>query len=293
MNISSRHRPVVFGEVLFDRFPDGSVVLGGAPFNVAWHLQAFGAEPLFVSRVGDDELGRRILDTMGEWGMDTGGVQQDTEHPTGTVEVRFEAGEPRYDIVEGRAYDFVAADALPAPAGAALVYHGSLALRGPVSRDAFGALAEAAGAPRFMDVNLRSPWWRRDAVDALMRQATWLKLNHEELDLLAPGANPQTLCRDYGLEALILTRGAAGAELWTEAEVATVAPETGAALVDTVGAGDAFASVILLGLLSGWPPGLIVQRAQAFAGAIVGVRGATVADPAFYSTFQTQWQLPG
>ena len=49
-----RARPAVFGEVLFDCFADGTRVLGGAPFNVAWHLQAFGEAPLFVSRVGDD-----------------------------------------------------------------------------------------------------------------------------------------------------------------------------------------------------------------------------------------------
>ena len=35
-------RAIIFGEVLFDTFPDGTAVLGGAPFNVAWHLQGFG-----------------------------------------------------------------------------------------------------------------------------------------------------------------------------------------------------------------------------------------------------------
>ena len=61
-------RPLVFGEVLYDRFPDGSTVLGGAPFNVAWHLQGFGLAPTFISRVGDDELGERIIATMTAWG---------------------------------------------------------------------------------------------------------------------------------------------------------------------------------------------------------------------------------
>ena len=70
----SGQRPVIFGEVLFDRFPDGSVVLGGAPFNVAWHLQAFGMAPLFISRVGNDALGRTIRDTMHCWEMDASGL---------------------------------------------------------------------------------------------------------------------------------------------------------------------------------------------------------------------------
>jgi hypothetical protein len=57
-------RPVIFGEVLYDCFPDGEAVLGGAPFNVAWHLQGLGLSPLFISRVGDDPLGHRVRDII-------------------------------------------------------------------------------------------------------------------------------------------------------------------------------------------------------------------------------------
>ena len=60
MPVTGTGQPVVFGEVLFDIFPDGSRVLGGAPFNVAWHLQAFGCAPLFVSRIGEDENGEQV-----------------------------------------------------------------------------------------------------------------------------------------------------------------------------------------------------------------------------------------
>ena len=76
---------VVFGEVLFDVFPGGEAVLGGAAFNVAWNLQGLGLAPLFVSRVGADELGRRVLDAMASWGMETRGVEVDSSRPTGRV----------------------------------------------------------------------------------------------------------------------------------------------------------------------------------------------------------------
>ena len=56
--------PMIFGEVLFDEFEDGSTVLGGAPFNVAWHLQGLGVSPLFISRVGQDNLGDQVLSGM-------------------------------------------------------------------------------------------------------------------------------------------------------------------------------------------------------------------------------------
>ena len=78
-------RPVIFGEVLFDHFPDGSRVLGGAPFNVAWHLRGFGANPLVISAVGGDSEGREVLERMTSWDLATDGIQTDEEHPTGRV----------------------------------------------------------------------------------------------------------------------------------------------------------------------------------------------------------------
>ncbi|MCK9397903.1 MAG: PfkB family carbohydrate kinase, partial [Methylobacter sp.] len=70
----SNNRITIFGEVLFDHFPDDSCVLGGAPFNVAWHLQAFGREPFFISRVGQDRLGDSIRSAMRSWDMDLSGL---------------------------------------------------------------------------------------------------------------------------------------------------------------------------------------------------------------------------
>jgi fructokinase len=98
-------RPVVFGKVLFDRFPDDTAVLGGTPFNVAWHLQGLGHDPLFLSRVGRDGPGRQVGQAMRHWGMDTTGLQTDADYPTGAVELAFEAGQPSFDILPDQAYD--------------------------------------------------------------------------------------------------------------------------------------------------------------------------------------------
>jgi len=289
-------RPVVFGEVLFDRFPDGNEVLGGAPYNVAWHLQAFGQAPLFVSRVGDDDLGRRIREAMTAWRMDTSGLQLDSVHPTGTVEVSFRDGDPSYDIVQDCAYDFVEAGALPSLPEIALIYHGSLALRGAVARQAFFELSSRTGAPRFLDVNLRPPWWRRDSVLEMIGGATWIKLNEHELDLLAsPGIDKDrasgAMRKEFGLDIVILTRGDQGAELHAADARLKVTPETTEQVVDTVGAGDAFTSVVLLGLLNNWSMKTTMERAQSFASAVVGIRGATVEDADFYSKFRAEWGL--
>jgi fructokinase len=289
-------RPIVFGEVLFDRFPDGAVVLGGAPFNVAWNLQAFGRAPLLISRVGDDDLGRDIRSRMQRWGMDTSLLQVDPSHPTGTVDVTIEDGEPSYEIVADVAYDFIEAADLRSIGDAALIYHGSLALRSAASRAAFEQLIETTGLPRFLDVNLRPPWWSAARVVALLGGARWVKLNEDELSSLAPQSRASDTSADefrrrFELDAVILTRGEHGALCLTDAGAHTVRPSSGDRKVDTVGAGDAFASVVLLGLLEQWPLPTALERAQTFASAVVGLRGATSEDRGFYAGFTDAWGI--
>lgn len=283
--------PLVFGEVLFDRFPDGAEVLGGAPFNVAWHLQGFDLTPVFVSRVGEDPLGRRIAAAMRDRGMTTEALQTDPRYPTGTVEVRLQGGEPSYDIVAERAYDHIDVDALPELAGRGLLYHGSLAARAPGSAAALSHLRERVSPATFVDVNLRDPWWSRARVGALLDGARWAKLNADELALLVPeGADieqrARRLVQRHGLEILFATLGAKGAfALTRDGDIAHVAPAAQVEVVDVVGAGDGFASVLILGLLRGWLLGETLERAQTFASAIVGQRGATIAEPVFYTRF--------
>ena len=288
----------IFGEVLYDVFPDGQQVLGGAPFNVAWHAQAFGLSPHFISRVGSDEAGDRVIAAMHNWGMHLDAVQQDPGHPTGRVQVSLTAdNEPAYTIVPDCAYDFINADALPPAGGCELLYHGTLALRNTVSRRALEALKRENPGGTFIDINLRAPWWNRDAVIATLAGMRWIKLNNHELGLLVPDAAGLDEAIDlfmqcYAPELLIVTQGDAGARAVTGAgETARTAPERQHPVVDTVGAGDAFASVVLLGVMRHWPLPLIMQRAQIFASAIVGMRGATVSDMAFYQPFLENWEL--
>jgi fructokinase len=94
---------------------------------------------------------------------------------------------------------------------------------------------------------------------------------------------------------VILTLGARGAVALTAgAEPVEVAPPARLPVVDAVGAGDAFASVCILGLRRGWPLGDTLGRAQAFAARIVGQRGAIAPDPGLYEPFIDQWGLsPG
>jgi fructokinase len=287
--------PVIMGEVLFDSFPDGTEVLGGAPFNVAWHLQAFGENPLFISRVGNDPLGETIRTAMEKWGMTTAGLQVDSNHPTGTVKVHLRDNEPTFEIVADRAYDHISADMLPSVTACSLLYHGSLALRNAESRTTLNRLKHTLQSAIFVDINLRPPWWKKDAVYALLKEADWVKLNGEELRLLTiegrdDDERAAMLQKQCEIDLLFVTHGSEGASVRTaDGNTLEVKPVRNLEVVDTVGAGDAFASVLLLGLMNEWPLRLTMERAQSFATAIVGVRGATVMDRAFYKSFLEEW----
>lgn len=286
-------QPLIFGEVLFDQFPGGRRVLGGAPFNVAWHLQAFGEGPVFISRVGLDADGEKILGGMKQWGMDVSGMQTDEDLPTGRVQVTIVDDEPGYDIVHPAAWDAIESpQSLP---DLKLLYHGSLALRDSISRRACRRLREACPSLVFVDVNLRSPWWNKEQVLEEIQGADWVKLNRAELDELLPGnqtvrERAEALMEISGLQSLLLTDGSRGAEVLTRTgEHLRTQPEKNIFIRDTVGAGDAMASVMVLGILRGWPLPLSLERAQQFASAMVGQRGATVQDKSFYSAFMDQW----
>ena len=167
--MSNQFPPVIFGEVLYDCFPDGSRVLGGAPFNVAWHCQAFGLQPLFISRVGDDSPGKNILSAMLGWEMNTAGLQIDSEHATGRVNVSFNDNEPCYDIVENSAWDFISSQELPELNKESVLYHGSLALRNPVSAECLEKIKQHISSAIFVDINIRTPWWNRTLITNIMQ----------------------------------------------------------------------------------------------------------------------------
>jgi fructokinase len=149
----------------------------------------------------------------------------------------------------------------------------------------------------FIDVNLRAPWWDRDTVLELIEGARWIKVNADELKALAPdGRNLEQraarLQDRFGLDAVFVTLGGEGALARAQdGTLARVRPARDLKVVDTVGAGDAFASVLLLGLILEWDLQETLERAQEFASAVVGLRGATINDKRFYEPFTRFWGI--
>lgn len=288
-------RPVIFGEVLFDSFPDGSEVLGGAPFNVARHLHGFDLEPLFISRIGEDRRGEQVYEAMAGWGMDISGLQQDAQYPTGAVRIAMQGSRHAFDILPQQAYDYIdAAQALSLlqQHQLSLLYFGSLIERESVSRHTLQQL-RLLPVPLFSDVNLRAPWWDFERVVSILQSVDWGKLNEEELATLGYTGDLESAAKQmrehFAMQLLVVTRGEAGALLITADKVLRGSPVAVRKLVDTVGAGDAFSAVVMLGMSKGWPLEKTLVLALEFAAHICEVRGAVLPDNRYYQMCLAKW----
>lgn len=290
--MTSQTKLLIFGEALFDCFSSKEQVLGGAPFNIAWHLQALKDDVRFLTRVGNDELGDTIIEAMSDWGMDLRSVQIDDAHPTGQVDVSIVDNEPNYTIAPNVAYDFIEADdEITEWSSEGLLYHGTLALRNNISRQTLAQLASRPNISIFLDVNFRDPWWSVEETHHWLNNARWAKVNHHELIALGYESadikqDMLTLRTKFGLDHLIVTRGEAGAIVCDQNEqFHHCIPEKASHIIDTVGAGDAFTAMYIHGLALGWTIPKILSLAQQFASQALSIRGATSKDPEFYKPF--------
>lgn len=258
--VTQSFTPIIcFGESLWDVLPAGRQP-GGAPYHVAVHLHRLGHAVQLVSRVGRDELGTELLAAMDAHGLDCRLVQHSPTHLTGVVKANVRPGhDTTYKIVKPVAWDYIrfSEELRAAVAGAPMLVYGSLAARTAATRETLYRLLQHA-AFKVFDVNLRPPHYTREVVKYLLRQADFVKLNLAELaEIMAwlgqPAAEATALpflAAHFGLQAVCLTKGAAGATLWTDhqffasAGAPTVAPAA-------IGSSDAF----LATLLAKWPTG--------------------------------------
>ncbi len=250
---------VGIGEILWDMLPTGKA-LGGAPANFAYHAKRLGEEGWAVSAIGDDPLGREIMDIVGEKRLNN--LIAVTDKPTGTVQVTLDAhGVPTYNIMEDVAWDNIPftpeMEALAKRADA--VCFGSLVQR-MGSRDAVLKFLHATRpeALRVFDINLRQHYYSKEVLDTSLRLANILKINDEEIrivaDMFGLDGDDTAACRSlverYDLQLVILTKGADGSEVITATEAI---PQTvgKVEVVDTVGAGDSFTAAFVVSYLRG------------------------------------------
>lgn len=261
--MTKRHTIVGLGELLWDVLPAGKQ-LGGAPANFAYITSLLGDRGIPASRLGDDHYGHEATQRLSDLGLPTGFIQKDATHPTGMVRVELDsAGQPRYEICESVAWDYLEWtpqwQTLAADADA--VCFGSLAQRSAHSRSTIRSFVKAtrATAARVFDVNLRQNFFNAEVLADSMKLATIVKLNHEELPRImqlfqqetrSPESSARRLVEMYGLKLVCVTRGDGGSILAT-ADACSMHHGFRVKVADTIGAGDAFTAALIHEYLRG------------------------------------------
>lgn len=139
-----------------------------------------------------------------------------------------------------------------------------------------------SGAPFFYDINLRRGGYSDEVIEASLPQADILKLNEEELQecmrMRGVGGEPSAVIRlmmaKLSLNMVALTKGDLGSELFTPEDSSFAVAEAVEQMVDTVGAGDAFAAMLSIGILKKWPLQRTHRMAAEFASRICIIEGA-------------------
>lgn len=254
---------VGMGEALWDVLPEGKKI-GGAPANFAYHVSQFGLPSCVVSAVGDDALGKEIVDNFTSKGLNQ--LIAEVPYPTGTVQVEIDqAGVPQYEIKENVAWDNIPyTDSLEDLARQTkAVCFGSLAQRNVVSRNTINSFLDAMPHNEdnlvVFDVNLRQGFYNKDILCNSMKRCNILKINDEELVTVSrmfgyPGIDLQDKCwillGKYNLKMLILTCGINGSYVFTPGNV-SFQPTPKVEVADTVGAGDSFTAAFISSILKG------------------------------------------
>ena len=253
---------IAVGEIVWDMLPAGKQ-LGGAPLNFAFFSKELGAEAYAVSAIGNDVLGDETLAVASATGVNLDYLQRNNL-PTSRVLISLDSeGVPQYEIVEN-----VAWDALECPQmilnlvkDASVMCWGSLAQRSVTSRQSVLAMLSAAPKEcvKVFDINIRQHYYSREVIETSLGYADILKLNEDELPLVASIlglSGPEhdivsQLIEKYALKYLVYTHGADFSEVYSATGEYSHVPTPKVKVVDTVGAGDSFTAVFVTSILQG------------------------------------------
>jgi fructokinase len=282
--MDKKHKVAGIGELLWDVLPSGKQA-GGAPFNFAYHACQAGCESYVFSAVGNDDLGQELLLKASQIGVN-GRYIQENNYPTSTVTITLNSqGHPDYTIHENVAWDFMRLNADMNELAKELdaVCFGSLAQRNHVSTVTVQSFLSALKSEclKVFDINLRQQYFSKKIITSSLEFADVLKLNDEELPVLAnffdlQGGVPdqlRQLTQKFNLKCIAYTMGSKGSLILSPDNYSILdAPKV--QVVDTVGAGDAFTAILIAGLLKKKPLTDIHKEATEVAAYVCTQKGA-------------------
>jgi fructokinase len=274
---------VCFGEMLWDCFP-GEDIPGGAPMNVALNLRQLGFEVKMISSLGKDDYGLNLRNFISTYDLDQSLIQETSEYPTGKVLV--DQSDPEnilYEIVAPAAWDYIqpTAEGIKEVREADAFVYGSLSVR---NQESWDTLYELIHLPvlKIFDINLRAPFYDFSQIDIILGYSDILKINEDELSVLAQNFNlpdnPEAFCKEllelYPLKLICVTLGAKGAMIYSNNKFYHHSGYK-VNVKDTVGSGDAFLSGLIKTYLERNSPDKILDFACALGAFVATQRGGT------------------
>jgi fructokinase len=289
---------VCYGEILWDVLPDGPQP-GGAPLNVAYHLNKLGVASGLISRIGDDNNGHKLEELMGNWGINKSFLQTDKEHATSEVLARMNNGnEVTYEIVFPVAWDFIdEANELKEQIKPAKYFvYGSLASRNDTSRNTLIELLDT-DAIKVFDINIRPPFINHSLLEVLLTKADIVKFNEAELSMVQTmfsgsfEGEPQMvkfIQSRFNVPEIVVTKGEFGASYYKNDEAHHIWGNE-IKVTDTIGSGDSFLAAFIASHYLKDQPKDILMKAIAMGGFIATKKGGCPQyDIAEYIQFRDQ-----
>lgn len=272
---------ICYGEILWDVLPEGPQP-GGAPLNVAYHLNKMGLSTSIISKIGNDSNGERLVGLMDTWGINLQFLQVDTVYPTSEVLAKMNGNEVSYEIIFPVAWDFITNnnDIRSAINPSTYFVYGSLASRNGTSRNTLFKLLET-DAIKVFDINLRPPYMEQDLLKILLGKADIVKLNQAELEMvqvifngsLGNEASQVKFIQDrFDIGEVIITKGEFGASYYTKARAYHFWGNE-VKVKDTIGSGDSFLAAFIANHHLNIRPELILKNAIAMGAFIATKKG--------------------
>ncbi len=282
MRDNIKHNVVCFGEVLWDILPSGAEP-GGAPINVAYHLHKQKKHPAVITKIGNDDEGKKLVEIFSKKGVCTDYFQVDEKYETGKVYAKPDENKNMvYDIVMPVAWDYIkwedSFEELTKNAG--FFVYGSLAARNKVSRETLFRLLETA-QKKVLDINLRAPHFNKTTMEDLLLKADLLKMNLEEMELISTWFSDYSTTEDrmksiaqkFEIPEMVVTMGGDGALLYMNGETFSHKGYK-VEVADSVGSGDAFLAGLLASIMDSVPAKDALEFASGLGAYIATREGA-------------------
>lgn len=290
------------GEILFDLYPTKKR-LGGAPLNYIYHINKLLGSGTIVSRVGKDQLGKIVFDQLTKCEINTNFIQEDSTHPTGVANVILDDdGNPEFEIDSDRAFDYIELTSEIKDLfnnETDCIYFGTLAQRSEISRNTIQSLFGKNGVKYFFDLNLRNSFYDEETIIKSLQTADVIKVNYQEmteLNDMITQINYNTekvafeLMEQFDISLFAVTHGKDGATLFENGKRYDYANQS-VKILDSTGAGDAFAAILSLGFMQGIETFRINKLANDFALEVCMIEGALLKDEMIYEKFRNELGL--